>query len=198
IGLHIFTGQVNPKTLRTTAHCKEFKLQTLIDNGSTHNFFPEKVAYKVGLPIQPTKPFRVYVGSGQFLNCLRKCVNVPLKLQAYQFSIDFFVLPIEGADVVLGIQWLETLGPIHSDYKLLTMHFVHQNSMVCLKGEPQYKPELVTAKELKRLALYEGTAAFFHLKGSTINNPSHTTSTKLPPLIADILLQFSRVFDEPT
>jgi hypothetical protein len=34
------------------------------------------------------------------------------------FSID-----MGGCDIVLGVEWLHTLGPILMDFKELTMHF---------------------------------------------------------------------------
>lgn len=32
-------------------------------------------------------------------------------------KVDFFVLPMEGANMVLGIQWLEELGDVGFNFK---------------------------------------------------------------------------------
>ena len=39
--------------------------------------------------------------------------------------VDLHVLPISGADIVLGIQWLKQLGSIVMNYDSLTMQFAY-------------------------------------------------------------------------
>lgn len=39
------------------------------------------------------------------------------------FSITLYVVPLEGYDLVLGVQWLRTLGPVLWDFKHLSMSF---------------------------------------------------------------------------
>ncbi|GAV60739.1 RVP_2 domain-containing protein, partial [Cephalotus follicularis] len=125
ISLHALVGQVNHITLIITRRVKKFKLQTLIDDGSTHNFMEEKISRKLGLDILFTKPFKVLVDNGHTLLCSKKVLQVPLSLQAHSFKIDFFILPIKGAELVIGIQLLETLQDIITNRKLLTMQFTH-------------------------------------------------------------------------
>ena len=69
--------------------------------------------------------------------CDSSCVEVKLCLQGHIFCMDLFILPIQGVDVVLGIQWLELLGHVVIDYKLLTMDFQWKGKTVHLIGETQ-------------------------------------------------------------
>uniref|UniRef100_A0A803PH70 Uncharacterized protein n=1 Tax=Cannabis sativa TaxID=3483 RepID=A0A803PH70_CANSA len=39
------------------------------------------------------------------------------------FIVDLYILPIHGLDVVLGMQWMQNLGPCIHDHKTLTMEF---------------------------------------------------------------------------
>lgn len=50
------------------------------------------------------------VGNGNKVQCSRFYYNVPVALGNTQLFTDFYVLPINGADVVLDIQWLKTLS----------------------------------------------------------------------------------------
>ena len=59
------------------------------------------------------------VAFGEKLSSLGKCSQVQLRLQKVPFMVDFFILPLEGYDVVLGTQWLRTLGPIEWDFETL-------------------------------------------------------------------------------
>lgn len=45
-----------------------------------------------------------------------------------------YILPISGAEVVLGMQWLKTLEPIIIDYASLTMNFNWLVTNIHLKG----------------------------------------------------------------
>ena len=70
-------------------------------------------------------------------------MEVKLCLQGHIFCMDLFILPIQRANVVLGIQWLELLGPVVTDYKLLTMNFHWKGEAVHLTGEPQINDEFL-------------------------------------------------------
>lgn len=50
------------------------------------------------------------------------------------YSTSLYVLPIQGADVVLGVQWLQTLGPFVSDFTIPSMKFYHNDSLLTITG----------------------------------------------------------------
>jgi hypothetical protein len=45
-----------------------------------------------------------------------------------------YALPLEGFDVILGVQWLKSLGPIMWDFAALTTDFVREGRSVRLVG----------------------------------------------------------------
>lgn len=55
-----------------------------------------------------------------------------IKIQEKSFTMDFFLLELVGCDVVLGVQWLQTLGTISWNFKKLTMQFNHLEQEVLL------------------------------------------------------------------
>ena len=89
----------------------------------------------LGLTTSTTSPLRVTVGNGKELQCQQTCSNVEVTIQQHPFVIDFHVLPICGADLVLGVQWLKTLGPVLTNYTTLTMKFMVAGHLVELHGE---------------------------------------------------------------
>jgi hypothetical protein len=50
------------------------------------------------------------------------------------FHIDLFVMPLAGFNLVLGTQWLGTLGPIVWDVAVRTMQFQRAGHAVCWTG----------------------------------------------------------------
>ncbi|KAE8665795.1 hypothetical protein F3Y22_tig00112528pilonHSYRG00009 [Hibiscus syriacus] len=71
---------------------------------------------------------QVMVGNGEMIKCQGKCANVKVHIQGCCFEISFLVLPIQGADLVLGVEWLSSLGRFVSDYSIpssvMTMHAI--------------------------------------------------------------------------
>nr|GEW89108.1 transposon Ty3-I Gag-Pol polyprotein [Tanacetum cinerariifolium] len=61
--------------------------------------------------------------------------DVTLTLQGFTITVDLFVLPMQGAEVVLGIQWLQKLGKVTHDYAHQTMEFSVHNKKHMLKGD---------------------------------------------------------------
>lgn len=121
--MNTLAGQNNPRSLRMLGMISSHSFHVLIDGGSTHNFIKPLLAEKLGLHVKPTQPFRVYIGNGDYLICSLYCPQIPLCLQGTTFTIDVFLLAIEGPDLVLGVQWLQSLGKVSHDYKFLTMEF---------------------------------------------------------------------------
>lgn len=94
----------------------------LIDNGSTHNFINQKKAANISLPITHPIPFVVQVANGANIKCPRICDDVPIHIQGFCFTNTLYMLLLVGIDLVLAIQWLESLGLV-CDWRPLTMNF---------------------------------------------------------------------------
>ncbi|GJU72548.1 ty3-gypsy retrotransposon protein [Tanacetum coccineum] len=112
-------------------------VHVLIDNGSTHNFVRPDVVEKICLPVQSSKPFKVYIESGETLLCESICSQVTLSMQGLIMEVDLYVLPKKGPDIVLRIQWLQNLGKVTYDYLNQTVEFSWSGRDYALKSEEQ-------------------------------------------------------------
>lgn len=99
----------------------------LIDLGSTHNFLDIDVALRSQMVIHREFPLVVKIANGDVIKSEGCFCNVTFKVQGETFNTIFYLLPLEGCEVVLGIKWLGTLGPITWDFSKLTMHFTHKD-----------------------------------------------------------------------
>ena len=64
------------------------------------------------------------VADGKKIDDVKKCYNVKLQIEYYNLESRFYTLPLGGVDIVLGIQWLQTLG---------TYSINHQNQFIKFK-----------------------------------------------------------------
>ena len=122
------------RIFRLAASYRDHSVEVLVNVGSHNNFIQEGLVDQLGLQPVTAPRFRVYMGNGQFLLCDKICMDVPLMLQGHEFLVDLYVLPICGFDIVLGMQWLRTLGPCVHDHEALTMEFNWKGKRVCLVG----------------------------------------------------------------
>lgn len=62
------------------------------------------------------------------------CKGFKWEMQGVEFQADMRVLQLKGCDMVLGIQWLATLGPVKWDFQNLSMDFILNGRRHVLKG----------------------------------------------------------------
>ena len=63
------------------------------------------------------------VANREKIECAGQCRAFILAIQGLLVTVNYYILPIAACQLVLGVQWLTTLGPIKTDYKQLTMTF---------------------------------------------------------------------------
>jgi len=79
---------------------------------------------RLGLAPTPRPGLTVGVVNGERVACTGFCPTVHVVIRDEAFTIDCFVIPRGGLrryEMVLGYQWLSTLGPIMWDFGRRTM-----------------------------------------------------------------------------
>ena len=114
-----------------------------------------------------------------------------LWIQGHQFFVDLNVLSLGGCDVVLGTQWLSTLGEISWDLKL--MKFWYLQNLVLLQGLLSSGSSILGSEEMFKTPIKKGLIL-------QITTPELGVATTLDQLLAalqDPLKEFGAVFDVP-
>jgi hypothetical protein len=57
------------------------------------------------------------------INCSGKCNKINLTMGEYVMNSPMIAIPMGGVDVVLGIQWLQSLGTVAFNFQELFMKF---------------------------------------------------------------------------
>ena len=112
ISLHAMVGSPAPQTMQVHGVINQQSPVVLIDSGSTHNFIKERLAGKLRITCNMEGQFNVKVACGGRISCKGRYIGVQVWLQRVTLDVDFYLLPLEGYDMVLGAQWLRTLGMI--------------------------------------------------------------------------------------
>lgn len=122
-GLNAMAGIPNSQTMRLVGSIQGEEVVVLISSGSTHNFMDPWVARKTKLPVVEATTISVKIANGDIVQGEGQCKKVPIKLQGTHFDPSFYLLKLGGCDIVMGVSWLQTLGPIVWDFSKLTMKF---------------------------------------------------------------------------
>jgi len=150
ISLHALNGIQGYQAMRVTGHYGKKPIHILVDSGSTHNFLDINLAKRLGCKLEGIDTQSVTVADGNELRCQFICKNFPWKLQGADFWADMFLIPLGSCDMVLGIQWLSTLGTIKWNFKHLTMEFKFQGHNHVLRGLRGKKVKVIKETQLHK------------------------------------------------
>uniref|UniRef100_A0A2N9FZS8 Reverse transcriptase n=1 Tax=Fagus sylvatica TaxID=28930 RepID=A0A2N9FZS8_FAGSY len=196
ISLHALTGISTPNTMRVCGMTNGKQVHILIDSGSTHNFVNSNFARKLECHSIIAPPFQVQVANGEALRCTA-VYQTTVEIQGYQFTTHLFALDLQGSDVVLGMQWLRSLGRVLHDWENLTMDFTMAGQHYHLSGIPHKQLEHSSLHSMHKL-LATGVDAFLMQLVATptfsrTTHLSHERATELDQL----LVQYQSVFQVP-
>ena len=166
----------------------------LIDTGSTHNFLDTVILSKLQLCLDPTVSFEVKVANGATIKTKGVCFGVKVVMQGHMFSVDLNALPLGDCELVLGTQWLRTLGLVQWDFLKMSMQFLHFGTTITLSGMHTTDSTLQECEHFFRQLVRKGILLQVVSLGSGTPSSQHHCN----PLIEKLLIEFASVFDTPS
>ena len=110
------------------------RLVALLDSSSTHNFINADLLRCLHLSTAPHPTMRVLVANGDRVPCKGVARDVALAIGTEEFTISCYGISLGGFDLILGIEFLRTLGPILWDFKDLCIAFTQGTRHILWKG----------------------------------------------------------------
>ena len=166
----------------------------LIDSGNTHNFIHQAKVEALHIFIHPVNNFQVLITNGGTMKCGGHCENVKLQMGDYHLNTLMFAIDMSGCDIVLGVEWIHTLGPITMEFQELYMIFVKDSHTYMLQGIKANPPEIIISHRMENILKkgHLGIISQFHaIQGCE-------TTTLDPPLeMKQVLDTNNSVFELP-
>ena len=103
-------GFCAPQSMKVHGTMLSREVTILIDSRASHNFIVKSLITYLQLRCTPTQEFDVHMGNGDEIKGSRVCRGLRLQLAKITVVVDFFPLKLGASDIVLGFQWLATLG----------------------------------------------------------------------------------------
>jgi hypothetical protein len=121
----------------------------LIDSGSTHNFINYKLAKDLNCFVYPAPEFQVMIADGGTINCSGKCHSIKLNMGEYFLDSPMISIQMGGVDVVLGVQWLQSLGTMALNFQDLFMRFSSEGKEIELRGIQGKPSKVISSNSMK-------------------------------------------------
>lgn len=204
LSLQALMGTPNFQTMRVTGMHNKKLIHILLDTGSTHIFLDLDLAKKLGCKLDAVTPMNVTGGGGHKLSAPYACKGFEWQLQQATFVADVIVLPLGCYDLILGIQWLKSLGPILWDFEKLQMEFTTQERKFVLRGAKSPTIKLVNNKSYAQAVQQGAQMCFLTLEGTVprfmlpscnllLTDEASTHSVEIQNLLA----AYEDIFKEP-
>ncbi|XP_068649006.1 uncharacterized protein [Aristolochia californica] len=151
LSIHVMHVLRSSNTMQVKDKLHHLLLLALVDFGSTHNFISEPATKQLGLEIQQQNGLSVSMANGAKIASVGLCANTPFTIEGHSFKADLLVIPLAGFDLVLGVKWLQLLGPILWDFQARTMTFAAQQGQITLQGIMAQVPNALHTLQLQNI-----------------------------------------------
>lgn len=193
LSLNSFLGLSSPTTTKLLGYLKKNKVIVMIDSGATHNFISPATVQKNKLSTTTNPNLSVLLGTGISVQGTGVCSNVELSLPDMSFQAEFIVLELGNVDVILGVQWLRTLGTCVVDWEKNEWSFCYQGKQVLLRGDPSLHGN-VSLKTFSPERRVQKKGISMEVKSV---EKMTETEEMIPSTVAQTLQQYEAVFQKP-
>jgi hypothetical protein len=192
ISCHALANINTPQTLKIQGYIKKKKVTILIDSGSAHNFINYKLAKDLNCFVYLELEFQVMIADGGTINCLAKFHGINLNMGEYFLVSSVISIQMGSDDVVLGVQWLHSLGIVALNFQYIFMIFSSDRKEIELKGI-QEKPSKVISSNIMTNLLKKGHQGVI---AQVCSLDVQTSIFSSPPNLKIVINDHSKVFGE--
>lgn len=104
------SGGINISTFKILGKTRKKSFIILIDSGATHNYIDLTAAAKLGGDLEDANTMIVTLVNGEKAFSKHQCKDFRWKMLKQEFHTSLRVLPLDGCDMVLFMQWLQTIA----------------------------------------------------------------------------------------
>lgn len=197
ISISSIVGISSTRTIKLKGKLMGKEVVVLIDSGATHNFVSKELVTQLKLQTDRTRGYSVMTAGGVTFKGAGLCSELELELQGCTITSSFLPLELGSADIILGIQWLETLGNMKVNWKLQILRFKVGAHKYVLQGDPSICCSAASLKSIFKTLQQDGEAMLIEYNGMQMEGEETGKAPQIPPSLQDVLKEFPEVFDEP-
>ena len=102
----------------------------MLDVGATCNFIDLDMVDKRKIQIEPFDGFTIVIPSHNTMQCKTWVPKLQVTVGNYTFVDSFYVVDVADTNVVLGVQWLYSIGEHIVNYQIPEMKFQYSKGVL--------------------------------------------------------------------
>lgn len=124
------------------------------------------------------------------------CRGLQVELGICQLTIDGYLFELGGVHLILGVEWLSSLGEVRVDWGMMVMRFLHGSKEVEIQKDPSLSRSLVSLRSLSKTVDIESCGAVRTATGEdTASQPEN--KEVMPAEVGRLLAKYQDIFNEP-
>ncbi|WVZ93159.1 hypothetical protein U9M48_039163 [Paspalum notatum var. saurae] len=147
------------RTMHVPVTLNSRRLVALLDTDSTHNFLNSSIAEELRLLFSTCPGLHVSVANSDQVPCRRRADHVAMTVVSGPFAVHSYPISLGSFDIVLGVVFLGTLGPVLWDFDQLCLSF-RRDGRHGIGCSPSPTPALRVVSVTAQLLLEDLLAAF--------------------------------------
>ncbi|XP_073035239.1 uncharacterized protein [Primulina eburnea] len=168
----------------------------MVDSGASHNFVSKKLIAELGLVCDESVFFGVCLEDGCRVSCQVVCRELEVDMGQCRIQIEGYLFEFGGIDLILGVDWLRTLGDVLLNWNKMEMRFSWGDQTVVLKGDPSLSRSIVLFKGISKVSEVEFCGAIL-IKWSG-EKKGGTDKDGAEEVMSNIIAKYEGVFQEPS
>jgi hypothetical protein len=132
------------------------------------------------------------IANGGTIICSGKCHKINLTMGKYVMNSSMIVIPMCGVDVVLGVQWLQSLGTVAFNFQELFMKFSLERKEFELRGIIGKPSKMLSSNGMTKLLKKGHQGVIVQLCSLDVQ----TSKPSIPLNLQGIIDKHSKVFED--
>ncbi|MCH86093.1 Ty3/gypsy retrotransposon protein [Trifolium medium] len=167
-------------------------------SGATHNFVSQRLVHKMGWVYEDTQELSVQMGDGYKTSTRGKCKKLEMEVEGYNIAVEAHLFELGNMDVVLGIEWLKTLGDTIMNWSKQSMSFWSGSKWVTLHGLGGKEEQMVALQNILGRQHHPRLEELGRVENAKIIEPGDVSFTVAQQReLEEMLDKYVGVFQEP-
>jgi hypothetical protein len=132
------------------------------------------------------------IANGGTINCLGKFHKINLSMEEYIMNSTMIVIPMSGVDVIIGVQWLQSLGTVDFNFQEIFMKVSLEGKEFELRGFTRKPNKVIISNSVTPLLKKRHHGVIIQLCSLYFQ----TSKPCIPPYLQGIIDNNSKVFED--